>query len=297
MAFRFDLNQSATRNLRRIATTQVEKTIAELSDGDLDRVATVHQARKRCKKIRGLLRLVRPSIGDTYDDENIHFRAAARKLSVVRDADAFKEAFERFRGDEGQSLDSEILDSIASRLDENAQSVARDEVDMDLRVAEFVADMQAALDRIPSWRCTNRDTKAVSGGFVKTYRRGYEAMAKAADIPSDENLHEWRKRVKYHWYHVRLVRDHWKRKFKKRAKRLKQLSDVLGDDHDLAVLRQFVIEEPSATPSPKAMFELVQALDCRRHRLQHEARQLEKPLYVESPRSWKQRLRHRIESE
>ena len=48
--------------------------------------ATVHDVRKRCKKVRGLLRLVRPGLGPDYRRANADVRDAARELSSLRDA-------------------------------------------------------------------------------------------------------------------------------------------------------------------------------------------------------------------
>jgi hypothetical protein len=50
--------------VRRIAVDQIDAAIAELDDKALDVHETVHQIRKRCKKLRGLIRLVRPAFAD-----------------------------------------------------------------------------------------------------------------------------------------------------------------------------------------------------------------------------------------
>jgi hypothetical protein len=49
MSYRFEDGESAGEGLRRIAREQVEKALGETLDEDLDRHATVHQVRKRCK--------------------------------------------------------------------------------------------------------------------------------------------------------------------------------------------------------------------------------------------------------
>src|SRR5215475_2007881 len=54
----------------------------------------IHSIRKRCKKLRGLLRLVRPSLGDTYERENAYFRDVARALSPLRDVHVTLAAFD-----------------------------------------------------------------------------------------------------------------------------------------------------------------------------------------------------------
>ena len=48
--------------------------------------------------------------------------------------------------------------------------------------------------------------------------------------------HDWRKRAKDVWYQLRLLQDTWPDVMKAMAGQASQLSDLLGDDHDLAVL-------------------------------------------------------------
>ena len=54
MAYTFELGKSVQENVRHIAETQVDKAISEIDHSDLSTSATVHQIRKRCKKVRGL---------------------------------------------------------------------------------------------------------------------------------------------------------------------------------------------------------------------------------------------------
>ena len=62
--------------VRRIACEQIDRALAEIDDDGLDFARKVHQVRKRCKKLRGLVRLVRPAL-DAYGRENAAFRDAA----------------------------------------------------------------------------------------------------------------------------------------------------------------------------------------------------------------------------
>jgi CHAD domain-containing protein len=76
--------------VRRIAVEQISAMLGEIDDASLGRDETVHQLRKRCKKLRGLVRLVRPGFEDDRS-ENATFRDAARGLSALRDADVLIE--------------------------------------------------------------------------------------------------------------------------------------------------------------------------------------------------------------
>jgi CHAD domain-containing protein len=88
MAYELKPDQSLRKGLRRIVRKQVEKTLELLtSDQAGSRDETVHETRKAFKKVRAILRLARPVIGEgLFRAENTCFRDAARPLTEVRDA-------------------------------------------------------------------------------------------------------------------------------------------------------------------------------------------------------------------
>lgn len=94
MGYRFEVGEALSLNSRRVANEQLSKAITELDDADLDVDEKVHQIRKRCKKLRALLRLIRPALGNTYSIENKRFRNVARKISYVRDVQVLVETFD-----------------------------------------------------------------------------------------------------------------------------------------------------------------------------------------------------------
>src|SRR5919108_3500582 len=88
MSFQLKPDKTVGKNIRRIVRKQLDGVLEELTRGHKgSRDEVVHEARKSLKKIRAVLRLVRPAIGDkTYRQENTCFRDAARPLTEVRDA-------------------------------------------------------------------------------------------------------------------------------------------------------------------------------------------------------------------
>ena len=63
MPFRLKPKETLEDGLKRIAREQVDRAIAEIDDESLPRDEAIQQVRKRCKKIRGAVRLVRPVFG------------------------------------------------------------------------------------------------------------------------------------------------------------------------------------------------------------------------------------------
>jgi hypothetical protein len=80
MSFRIDPDRPIRKNVRRLARHQLDRALADLAEpGALGLEETVHDVRKRCKKVRGLIRLVRPGLGAGLTEG----RRVAKVRSVV----------------------------------------------------------------------------------------------------------------------------------------------------------------------------------------------------------------------
>ena len=82
MPFRVQPDESASAAVRRIAREQLGKIRDGVGVPPQERDEAVHDARKRFKKLRALLKLVRDEVPrKTYRRENTWFRDTARPLS------------------------------------------------------------------------------------------------------------------------------------------------------------------------------------------------------------------------
>ena len=79
---------------------EIDAALGELTgDHRGARDEAVHEARKSLKKVRAVLRLVRPVVGEKgYRRENTCFRDAGRPLSVARDAQILVQTVEQLIG-------------------------------------------------------------------------------------------------------------------------------------------------------------------------------------------------------
>jgi CHAD domain-containing protein len=109
-------------------------------------------------------------------------------------------------------------------------------------------------------------------------------MRAAADEPSDERLHEWRKRAKDFWHSVQILRPAAPKRMKKLANRAHRLSDLLGDDHDLALLRAQVEQAGGSFEREASRAALLAVIDRRRLSLQSDAFKLGAKIYEASPK-------------
>src|SRR4051812_44625789 len=85
MSYRFELREEVGSSFTRIATEQIDRVLRDLKPSK-DANLAVHEGRKSLKRLRALLRLVRPGIGDaTFKAENARFRDIGALFSADRD--------------------------------------------------------------------------------------------------------------------------------------------------------------------------------------------------------------------
>jgi len=229
-------------------------------------------------------------IDDVYDRENDWYRDAARQLSYVRDAQALLETYDDLADYYADAGDWEALRPIRDGLAERRAMVARDEAERSERLEDFRTRIEKGKRRVDAWTLGKLDFDAVFAGLGKTYRRGVRAMDDAYDTPTVEGFHEWRKRTKYHWYHLRLLRRLWDEVIKAQRDEAKRLADDLGDDHDLSILRQTLIEDADRLGDAPELQTLLGMIDRRQAMLRAQARPLGMRIFQEKPKALTRRL-------
>ncbi|WP_339750232.1 CHAD domain-containing protein [uncultured Rubinisphaera sp.] len=292
MSYHLKPNEPIDQEVKRIASEQVNKSIAELTDTDLDKHEKVHQFRKRCKKIRGLLRLVRPALGDTYQVENRWFRDKASEFSEIRDAEVLLETSQSLRKHAHNEVPSTYFHQIDALLRER-QSVVMDEHEGRLATTliKLSDELRSARERIEDWVLEETSFSAIQGGFKKTYQRGCHMLQDVLEVGSDEVWHEWRKRTKYHGYHLRLLRNLWKPVINARRDEIDELGELLGDDHDLAVFEQTLHKYHKQFSNTKIIEKITCLCQKRRSQLQQRAIPLGTLIYAEKPKHICRRLK------
>lgn len=290
MAFRLEGRRALEADIRKLARGRVDAAIGVLQQGE-DLHEAVHQARKRFKEMRALLRLFRPTLGrKTAQAENVWYRDQARALSGYRDAQAVLETVdalsERFCLPAQQQALQACRRSLAARRDR----LAAEEGDLAGQVAQLVEDLGRARERIAEWPSRAQGADAFLAGFQRCYQAGGQAFQASRLSDDVEAWHEWRKRVKDYWYHVQILRPLWPPVMKTLQAELKTLSDLLGDDHDLEVLEQLLIEEPGH--AGEIHHRLIRGMIAQRHdELRPPALQLGRRLYADRPGALSRRLR------
>jgi CHAD domain-containing protein len=290
MAYRFEADEGVQDAILRCAREQLDHAVNELSHGmDDDPVGAVHSARKAVKKERSLLRLARGSMSPKQRRrENRALGEAARGLSGVRDADVMIETMAQLSDRFAGQLPESAFGAIVGQL-ERDRDAHRSQRNDSVRAGQSELELAAVRRRMDDWRLKHSGWNAIESGLLRAYRDGRQAFAHARRDPSLETMHTWRKRVKDLWYQERLLAPACGPAISGHVKDAHRLADLLGDDHDLGVLRQNMTRGELAVPVD--LDAVTGLIDHRRLELQAEAIHIGQRVYAEKPKAFRRRMR------
>ena len=234
MGYKIDKSESINTGIKRVIIEQIDSSIESINQLNGNEHDVIHDIRKRGKKIRGALRFVRDALGKKrYQKENAFFRDLTGELSDLRDATSMISAVEALHpGNERESNSKAHFIALFTRK----RSKLFEEHYSPEKLLDIRKQLIEAKERYIYMKMPAHGFEDIEKSIKRVYKRGYKAFDQAYEEPTVEGFHEWRKRVKYLWYHYRLLKTIWPGIFKAYASESKLLSDYLGDDHDYAVL-------------------------------------------------------------
>jgi len=275
MSFRWlRRDDSTAEGLRRIAREQVDKALDSAKAHDRAPDERVHEARRRGKKLRALLRLARPDfdaarpIGDRIGE-------AAASLSAARDANVMRQTLAKVMEWAGRPLPA-----------------SPPHIESDAHVlGDFAREMNSLRAEIDGWPLDHVDRETVERGLERTYRAGRKRAKRCnRDDALDVDFHDWRKRTKAYTYQLLLFRELAGGELRSEIKDATELGDLLGEHHDLSVLRAELKRDPAQFG---IQFDPDFARDAarrRQDRLEKQARKVGDRVYGWKPKALRDRF-------
>ena len=304
MSYQLKAHETFSEGIKRIVAEELASALKSLrgdarNESEDDARDTIHDARKRFKKLRAALRLVRSDLGEKrYRQFNALLRDAGRQLSELRDAEVLVTTLDAL-AEHSQDAHDAPATSADGKLRQKAFREARKTLlarqqrgvvhagDLTAEVAKTVAPLQDRVARRP----LGNGWSAVSPNLRRGYARGRKAFAEAYRHPSDDSFHEWRKGVKELWYHLRILNPLWPEVMGELRTQAGKLADVLGAEHDLAVLSQTLSAAPGEFGGAAEVDALLACIEARRNTLRSEARLLGRRLYADKPKGFSRRFK------
>jgi CHAD domain-containing protein len=287
----------------------------------VDGEQTVHETRKALKRLRALLALLRPELGrKRYARESAALRDCARRLAGARDAEVMVGTLDALvQRHPARLARSTAVRTLRAQLHAEREAAAALAV-RDPRVrGEVLGELRAVRARVERWELRERGFRSLAPSLERTYREGRVGLRTArrgADGSrrggrsgkrggksgkhqrrNVEALHAWRKRVKDLRYVAETLdrggRGNKSSTYTRRvARRADRLGEVLGAEHDLALLEARVRERSRHFAGERGTRKRLLRLIARRRRsLRKRALREGERLYRRKPRRFVRRLR------
>lgn len=218
MPYKLHKEEALGEGLKRVADEQISGAIDDLEERN------IYEVRRRIKKLRAILRLLKPDLGPLYPEENRRLRDVGRRFSSMRDLDVSLELLDKY------SANYKRKNTFRShRTALAAKRAALDHQHQDL--SEPAAILLATRKRIENWPLERLTRQALDERFKHTGKRSRKAFHHAKKTRSAEDFHELRKSVKHELNQLKLLNED-----DPQMQPLKELSTLLGDHHNLVVL-------------------------------------------------------------
>jgi CHAD domain-containing protein len=220
--------RTLSKTLHRIVNRRSRRILKKLAADDADEF--VHEARKELKKIRATLRLARDGLGDKARRKlDRHFKKAGQALAGLRDAKVLMSTATKFHIDHRSRRAAVAVSKLRTHLAPQQPRSMRNRPEFE----ECLASVRDAQAENISWRGIRwRD---LGDSLTRTCKLGQDAFEDAKKNPSPEKLHEWRKRSKDLLYQLSILKPARPRPISRLIRRLKRLTEKLGDYHDLVM--------------------------------------------------------------
>lgn len=285
MPYRFKIDEPVEKGFRRIAREQLEAALQELAAPEVQPKG-VHECRKSLKRLRALVRLAASALG----------KDSARKRT-----NALSEIAQLLAGRRDQTV---MLDTVQKLTAETGPDGALTLAPLNAHFAKSLGDARQPLDpgcaakarlmllreakKFSRARIRKRGFSALEGGLEKSYRHARKSLKIAYSEPADETFHTLRKSVQWHWRQMSLLARAWPDEFAVRVAAARELSQILGDDHDLAMLIAATAKADDISSDQK---EAIVGLCLRKQQVLRAAAEFRaERLFAETPRAFVRRM-------
>lgn len=285
MPYQLTPDSSIAGQLASLVEEELDAALASLKADAPDAVA-IHDARRRVKRVRAIFRLVERDLGDAGARLTRRLRTAAHALAGLRESDADVETLALLQERWKEVLTGPVVAAAHKGLLARTRAQRSRSGAALSRAREELARVR---DRGPKLVARCGTWRIVREGAVRAYRRTRRAMAGLAVDSGSAGFHRWRRRLKDHYYHVRLF-EALHAEANRRARTLHRLEEALGDEHNLAALAGRLLAEPRRFGSVRAAALLLGCIASEQYRLRRDALALGEEAFHQAPRQFGGRL-------
>lgn len=288
MGYRLIPGEDLRESVRQAADEQIGRSLSKFSRKSKEGNA-VHETRKSLKRLRALLHLVKPGMQKSdFQRDEARLKQIAKSLSGVRDIQAMLETVAKL-----EAYDDAVGYGPTAQALRKHLEAKRDEAEKKLNgssAAQTRKLLKEARQAFQEIDLKSNDFTAPAKTIERDYRKAKKAFHLAYETGADEAFHDWRKYVQRHWRQLLLVTPCWPKALRPHTILARDLSDALGEDHDLFVLSGFILSSKVKFGSRNETKTYLALCKRRQDELRILARDMGVRLFAEKPSSLAARL-------
>ena len=271
--------------LLRVVDNLAKNAAERIKNPSNDRVEDLHFVRVTIKRLRAILRLIRPAIKKrAFDRENGRLRTAARRLSVARDTDVVRKTLATLPFAKQSEKDAGTAALAGFRKD------GTPEADISKTMKATALDLDQTRRNIHRLQISRDEWKVIEPGVRKVYRQCRKRMKRAVGHGDDDAYHKWRIRMKSLYYELQILQSVWPARLTKMVTGLSKLQDQIGADHDLVVLKRSLDGNPDRFGGSQSVERVLRSVNNKRRELRRTTDPLGKAIFDQTSRSFVREL-------
>ena len=195
----------------------------------------VHEMRKIFKRTRALLMFYIDFPVEFPPEYSTQIKYFGRSLSVMRESFVNMQLFDRITAANTLIAERKIRNVKDKLADKNKEIIETGflEVEGYLPIQKFSKNLEEQMDNV---EITTPSVHQFAGQLKISYQQAYDFYSNLGLDPDAITAHELRKKMKRLWYQFDFIRYVHPRFFKSKTYQLNNITDKLGEDHDLYVL-------------------------------------------------------------
>lgn len=257
------------------------------------RGTSIRRARKSLKRIRAILSLIQGGIDeDAYVRMCRDCREMGRCLGPLRDRDVVRSLLDRLADDAGDSQDLSAIRLAAAVLEASEPTlVVRDHRAEEQIVAAVEGEATRVLQSLDTIVFDRVDRDLVLDQIERHWRRASARFHGDFRSGDTEWLHATRKRVIRAQLSLQPLSKIRPASIRRSTKAVKHIADLLGDDHDLAVLSGLIDAHRERMVEAGGVAAIELEIERRRTAMQNSSLLHGREVFEGSPEEMRERLR------
>ncbi|MFC2116674.1 CHAD domain-containing protein [Bacteroidota bacterium] len=241
--FSISRRETVKENINRILLEQIDYILKHCDTEQKDVHKSIHEIRKSIKRIRAVLRLIREEIGySSYYRENVFYRDMNRSISDLRSYNVLLLTLKMLQSDLSNTIPAETFKPMIESILEQRDKIQSRLFSADRIFHDISMNLLEAKKRIPMLPIDHNSFEAFNRGMHRIYRQGRNYLSVAEENPDVHHLHDMRKRTKYLWYHIEILKPIYPVQLEAYAEALEIISEDLGVYHDLDLMSEYMRE-------------------------------------------------------